>query len=188
MLQRLINNWVYGGFLAGLLLLLLAPLFTHSWPPALALTFLVLPVYMLHQYEEHDNDRFRLFFNRTIGKGKEVLSPMTVFITNVPGVWGVIGLSLYLAAYWNSGFSLIAIYLVLVNAFVHIVQAIRFRSYNPGLVSAFLLFLPLGIIGLFLIQKTGAGTPAFQMLGLLVAIGIHAAILIHVRLKLRRIV
>ena len=61
---------------------------------AVASTFLCLPLYMVHQYEEHDGDRFRHHFNRTIGQGREVLSPLVVFLANVPGVWGVIGLSL----------------------------------------------------------------------------------------------
>jgi hypothetical protein len=52
-------------------------------------TFLLLPVYILHQYEEHDNDRFRQFFNQTIGQeGKDVLSPWVVFLTNVAGSVG----------------------------------------------------------------------------------------------------
>ena len=68
MFARLIANWVYGGFLAGLLLLLLTPVLVHSWPVSLVTTFLCLPVYMVHQYEEHDNDRFRLFVNQKIGK------------------------------------------------------------------------------------------------------------------------
>jgi hypothetical protein len=42
MLVRLIANWVYGGFLAGLLLLLLTPVLVHSWPVSLVTTFLCL--------------------------------------------------------------------------------------------------------------------------------------------------
>jgi hypothetical protein len=64
MFARLIANWVYGGFLAGLLLLLLTPVLVHSWAAPLVATFLCLPVYMVHQYEEHDKDRFRLFVNQ----------------------------------------------------------------------------------------------------------------------------
>src|SRR5580692_812577 len=114
MWDRLIANWVYGGFLAGLLLLLLSPVLVHSWPAPLVATFLCLPVYMIHQYEEHDNDRFRHFVNRQIGKG-EVLSPMAVFVINVPGVWGMVGISLALAATVRVGFGLIAIYLIVLN-------------------------------------------------------------------------
>jgi hypothetical protein len=42
MFAQLIANWVYGGFLAGLLLLLLTPVLVHSWPAWLVTTFLCL--------------------------------------------------------------------------------------------------------------------------------------------------
>jgi hypothetical protein len=48
MFGRLITNWVYGGFLAGLLLLLLAPVLVHSWSAPLVATFLCLLVYLVH--------------------------------------------------------------------------------------------------------------------------------------------
>lgn len=182
MLQRLISYWVYGGALAGVLLLVLTPLLVAGWPPALAATFLLLPVYMLHQLEEHNGDRFRLFFNATIGKGRDVLSPAAVFITNVPGVWGVMAASLWLAKAVAPGFALIAVYLVLVNAVVHIIHAVIFRGYNPGLWTAVVLFLPLGGLALWLVQRSGAGSPGFHALGLTLAIAIHAAIIVHVRM------
>jgi len=185
MLNRIIVNWVYGGFMAGLLLLALMPLLTASWPTALTATFVLLPVYMLHQYEEHDHDRFRLFFNATIGKGRDVLSPTAVFITNVLGVWGVICMSLYLAAEVNVGWAFIAVYLVLVNAFVHLIHAFVFRGYNPGLGTALVLFIPAGPYALRQVENAGGGTPVFQAIGLVMAIAIHAAILLHVRRRLR---
>ncbi|MGC2661224.1 MAG: HXXEE domain-containing protein [Bryobacteraceae bacterium] len=181
MLNRLVTNWVYGGFLAGILLLLLAPALVRSWAPVPTVAFLCLPVYMIHQYEEHDNDRFRLVLNRTVGHGRDVLSPLAVFIINVPGVWGIIWLSILLTVFINGGFALIALYLLLVNALAHIVQALRLREYNPGLVSAIVLFLPLGIYGLIEVQRSGDGTVAMHLTGLFVAIAIHAAILIHVK-------
>jgi Protein of unknown function with HXXEE motif len=143
-LARLIANWVHGGFLAGLLLLLLTPVLVHSWPVSLVTTFLCLPIYMVHQYEEHDNDRFRLFVNQKIGKRRVGLSLLAVFVINVPGVWGVIGISLALAATVSAGFGLVAVYLVLVNGTIHVVQAVISRGYNPGLGTATALLLPLG--------------------------------------------
>jgi len=183
---RLISNWVYGGALAGVLLLLLTPVLTAGWPAVLVATFLHLPVYMLHQFEEHDADRFRLFFNATIGRGHEVLSPFAVFVTNVPGVWGVLGVSLSLAAMVNPGWSLIAVYLVLVNTLAHVGPALRARRCNPGLVTALLLFVPLGLTTLWLIHRSGGVAAHYHVIGLGVAIVIHAAILVHVRRQLRR--
>ena len=53
---QLIAHWDYDGFLAGLLL----PCWRLSSPllaSAARATFLCLPVYMVHQYEEHDSER-----------------------------------------------------------------------------------------------------------------------------------
>lgn len=187
MLQRLISYWVYGAALAAILLLALSPLLLAGRPPSLVAAFLLLPAYMLHQYEEHDGDRFRLFFNATIGQGVEVLSPLAVFVTNIPGVWGVIVLSLHAAASVGLGWALVAVYLVLVNALTHIVHGLLFRRYNPGLATAVFLFLPLGGVTMHLIDASAGDAAAFHGLGLLVAIGIHAAILLHVRRRLRRV-
>jgi len=180
MLNRLITNWVYGGFLAGLLLLMLAPVVVHDWPPSLVATFLCLPVYMLHQYEEHDNDRFRLFINKTVGEGRDVLSHLAVFIINVPGVWGVVGISIWLAATVNIGFGLIATYLLIVNGLFHILHAIIFRAYNPGLGTAIAAFIPFGTYALITIQRSGGGMIVMHATGAVVAIGIHASIIVHV--------
>lgn len=180
MFGRLIANWVYGGFLAGLLLLLLTPVLVHSWQAPLVATFLCLPIYMLHQYEEHDNDRFRLFVNQKIGEGRVGLSPLAVFVINVPGVWGIIGMSLALAATVNVGFGLVAIYLVLLNGTIHVVQAVISRGYNPGLGTAITLFLSLGGYGIVAIRHAGGGSFLMHMTGALTAIAIHAAIIFHV--------
>lgn len=56
MLARLTRYWVYGGTLSGLLLLALLPALMHGWTVTLTEVFLQLPIDMLHQGEEHDND------------------------------------------------------------------------------------------------------------------------------------
>jgi hypothetical protein len=183
MLERLIMHWVYGGALAGILLLIMFPLLISSWSAPLALTFLHLPMYMLHQYEEHDKDRFRIFFNETIGGGKEVLSPLAVFMINVPGVWGVIAIATYLAAKVNIGLGLIAVYLAVINGLVHIGHALLFKRYNPGLVTGVTLFLPIGAYSIWQFQLSGNGGFAAQAIGIVVAVGIHVAIIAYVRAK-----
>ena len=178
MLGRLTTHWVYGGTLAGVLLLLLAPTLTRGWSVPLTATFLLLPLYMLHQYEEHDRDRFRLAINQLMAGGKEVLTPAAVFLINVPGVWGIVGGSWVLAARFGVGWSLVAVYLVLVNALGHIAQAIRLRAYNPGLATAVGLFLPSGLYAWLQVRRAGGGTLEYQLIGLGVALAIHAAILV----------
>ena len=180
MIHRLVVYWVYGGFLAGILLLVLAPLFVNGRPPALAAAFFCLPAYMLHQYEEHDNDRFRIFMNRILAGGHDALTLPAVFIINVPCVWGVIALSLWLTARVHPGLALIAVYLPLLNAVIHIGQAVVSRGYNPGLVTAIVLFLPVCSWCLWTIQKSGSGTPLMHAIGAASAFAIHAAIAVAV--------
>jgi hypothetical protein len=186
MLSRLIGNWVYGGALAGLLFLMLTPILAHNWPTALLLVYLCLPTYMIHQYEEHDNDRFRLFVNEEIFKGKEALTPWDVFVINIPGVWCVIVISLALSMALNIGFGLIAVYGLLINGVGHIGGAIAKRKYSPGLVTAIFVFLPLGGFALFAIQQAGGGTLSMHLLGAGSSIAIHAAILVLAAFNMKR--
>lgn len=180
MWNRIVNRWVYGAALAGVLLLVLLPLLARQWPAWKAATFLLLPIYMLHQLEEHDADRFRRFVNETMGRGKEVLSPFAVFLINIPGVWGIIALACYLGWFVRPGLGLIATYLVLVNALAHIGGAAAMRRYNPGLVTAVVLFLPTAAWSLRALDAAGA-TASDHLAGLVVALVIHAAIVLHVR-------
>jgi Protein of unknown function with HXXEE motif len=152
---------------------------TDSCPRALLACFARDYVSLLTGLQEHDNDRFRLFVNQKIGKRRVGLSPLTVFVINVPGVRGVIGISLALAATVSAGFGLIAVYLVLLNGTIHVVQAVISRGYNPGLGTAIALFLPLGGYGMAAIQQAGGGTFLMHMTGAEAAIAIHVAIIVH---------
>jgi len=91
----------------------LTPVLASGWPFPLLLIWLQLPIYMLHQYEEHHADRFRLFVNATIGRGKEVLSRFSVLVINIGGVWAVDAGAFGLAARVHIGLGLIAVYLSL---------------------------------------------------------------------------
>lgn len=185
--ERLTRGWVYGGFLAGFLILVLLPVFTAGLSLAFLFVALQLPVYMLHQYEEYDDDRFRLFVNRTVGRGQEVLTPGAAFVINMAGVWLLNGVAIWLAAVGGIGFGLIAIDTVLVNALVHIVPALVTRRYNPGLVTSAVLFLPLGGTALWQVAATGQAGLGYQLLGLGVAVAVHLAIVGYILLRRRRL-
>lgn len=194
MIGRLFKYWVYGGFLAGIMILALMPLLADGWSTTFTVIFVLLPIYMLHQYEEHDGDRFRLYINRTIGNGAEVLTPAAVFVINIGAVWILDVAVLYLAWTVDPGIGLVAVYLMLINAIVHIVGAIRSGSYNPGLVTAVALFLPFGGYAWWRIQISGAATAVEHIVGLSIGIAVHAIIVAYAlrrrsalaSLKLRR--
>jgi hypothetical protein len=186
MVQRLVLNWVYGGALAGVLLLLLLPAVDAGWSLALVLVYLQMPIYMLHQLEEHDDDRFHHAINAMIGNGRDVLPSSAIFVINI-GVWVVNLISFALAAHAGIGWGLIGAYAMLVNAVVHIADGVAKRAWNPGLVTAIVLFLPVGLGGLWAISATGDATALQHGVGLGVALAIHAGIIIYVVGNVRRL-
>ena len=185
MATRLAQYWVYGAGLAGVLLLVLTPVIARSWTAPSVVTFMALAAYMLHQYEEHENDRFRLLVNRILGGGREALTLWDVFVINVPIVWGVMALSFAVTSTVHPGYALIAMYVLLVNAIAHTAHAVLFRMYNPGLASALVLFFPLALYGL---RVSGAGGVEWWMHGaaLAGALGAHAGIGLRARFCLAR--
>jgi hypothetical protein len=185
MFDRFVHNWVYGGALAGVLLLLLLPAINPGWALALVLVYLQMPVYMLHQLEEHDADRFYTTVNEMIGRGREVLPREAILFINI-GVWILNLVSFALAANVGIGWGLLGAYAMLVNAVAHIAQAARLRRYNPGLVTSIVLFLPIGGGGIWAISATGEATSLQHAVGLVIAILIHAGIMAYVLTNARR--
>ena len=106
--------------------------------------------------------------------------PCRLLVINVPLVWGVDLVALYLARFVDIGFGLIALWLTVINAIVHIAAAGRFRGYNPGLVTAVILFLPFGIWGIVVVSAVPGVGAGYQILGLALAILTHVAIAVHV--------
>jgi hypothetical protein len=82
---------------------------------------------------------------------------------------------LWLAVRVHAGFGLIAIYGLLVNAAVHIVVAMVRRSYNPGVATSLLLFLPLGGYGWWVFHQ-GAFDYLYDALALGLTIALHLVI------------
>jgi hypothetical protein len=109
----------------------------------------MLPLYMLHQFEEHGVDLLGRHFAflaalcRTTGFSLEdcPADAWFVFAVNVGTVWLAGALAIVFRRR-NPLVGACAFGVPLVNAFIHIGQAIGFRSYNPGLLSAVVLFLP----------------------------------------------
>jgi hypothetical protein len=166
-------QWPAAGLLASLFLLAIAPVVGGLGGLALALVFVQLPAYMMHR-----GDRFRSYINQTIGGGREALTPAATFWINALGVWGIDLVAIYLAWAWKPAAGLVAGYLALVNALLHIGPAIGRRRYNPGLITAIFLFLPLG--GLCVGTAGGRATIADHAAGLGVAVAVHALVVVHV--------
>ena len=136
-----------------------------------ALFAALLIIYMIHQIEEHLWPvGFRQFANAHVFKSGNDDWPVTeggVALVNVGYVW----LPLLLAALFPGPLRWVGlgwVGLTLINALTHIVTSIRFRVYNPGLITSILLFLPFTVW--MLAREVAAGTlTGWQVAGLLVA-------------------
>lgn len=165
----LADYWVLGaGFMAASLVAV-APVFPLALP--VFLIFLHSPVYTVHQVEEHTGDRFRKFANENMFGGRDALSVASVLVINLPFVWGVNLLTLYSAFIWGPAWGLAAPYIMLVNALAHLATLARLRKYNPGLVTAAILFLPLSVATIWTVGWSGGALPHL--------VGAGLAILLH---------
>ena len=111
----------------------------------------LLVIYMLHQIEEHLwPGGFRQFANAHVFHSGNADWPVDidgVALVNIAFVW----LPIALAVVWPDTLRWIGlawIGLTLVNGISHIATSIRFRVYNPGLLTSIALFLPFTICAL----------------------------------------
>jgi len=179
----LTGHWVAAaGFMAASLLAIL-PLMLTAFALPLVLIFLHSPAYMLHQVEEHTGDRFRTFVNQRIFGGRDALSAAAVLVINLPIVWGMNLAALYAAYIWGNGYGLVAPYAMLINGLTHIGAAVRFRSYNPGVVTAVVIFLPLSLSTIFVLGSVGVG---FHLWAFILAVILHLLIIADVLFRIRR--
>lgn len=178
--QWLDGNWQYAGIVAGLFYLAILPLLNGKGHVSDLLLWLQLPIYVIHQFEEHFDDRFRRYVNSHLGQGKPILTPRAVTVINIGGVWCVDFLALYLVRFYGMGSGLLAFYLAIVNAITHVAGAIASRAYNPGLITAAILLLPIGVWGAMVYSTAYALPLRDHMAALAVIIALHLAIILHV--------
>ncbi len=157
-------QWPYAALLGAGFLGAIAPVVFRFAGAAVGLVYLQLPIYMVHQYEEHAGDRFRLWVNAMIGHGREVLTPIATFWINSLLVWLLDLVALYLACFVDLSFGLIAIYLPVVNAFGHVVPGVVKRQYNPGLLTSLLLFLPVGVVSIVVVSRAAGSSVGDHLL------------------------
>jgi hypothetical protein len=179
-------HWPAACLFAAAIMLLMLPVWASAAGAVLALVYLQLPLYMIHQFEEHTGDRFRTYLNRNVAHC-DALTPAATFWINSIGVWGVDLAALYLACFVNPAYALVAFYMPIVNALTHIREAVARREYNPGLCTSIALFLPFAGWGLYEVSVRSGATWGDHGVGLLAAVGIHMAIVIYLVTRVMRL-
>ncbi len=105
----ILDNWSRMALPFAVLALCSLPVFLTGANLPLVLLYASLPVYMIHQYEEHAHGKFVEFFNSTIGGGRRVLTKASAFWINILGVWLLFLASFYLAKYVALGLAFVPV-------------------------------------------------------------------------------
>jgi hypothetical protein len=152
--------------LGGLLWLLLAPrpaARLPRWRDPAWLLCLMLPVYVIHQFEEHGVDllgrRYHFLAEMCAMLGHPSLAqcpadPTFIFAVNVGAVW-IAGLC---AVRWRRSNPMVgacAWGIPLVNGIIHVGPAIARHAYNSGLLTGALVFVPLSVYVLRTLVRAG---------------------------------
>lgn len=183
----IIENWSRMALPFAVLALCSLPIFAGAGALPPILLYTLLPVYMIHQYEEHAHGRFVEFFNSTIGRGHAVLTKTSAFWINILEVWALFVVSFYLAKYVAMGFAFVPIYMTLVNGITHVIGSLSLRRYNPGLYTSLALFFPWGIFLLVYFNRIAPSAFLFNLLGLLAAVIGHALIVVYALRRRKRL-
>jgi Protein of unknown function with HXXEE motif len=148
-------------------------LFRHDPTSERALFAALLVIYFLHQIEEHLwPGGFRQFADAHMfhsGNDNWPVNIEGVALVNTAYVWLPVGLAVAFpqALRWVA---LAWVGLTLINGIIHVVTSIRLRIYNPGLVTAIVLFLPFTIY--VLVLEVGRGALSGVDVGMIALYGI----------------
>lgn len=178
-------QWPNAALFAAVFLIVLSPVVGASLTLAATLVYAQLPAYLVHQWEEHTGDRFRAYVNNRMGGGRELLTRRATFWINSLGVWALIAAALLLAVFVRPGAGLVAGYLSLLNGLVHAAQAARFRGYNPGLLTAAGLLIPLGLACVVVAGREESVAPHAASAASIVLL--HLGIVAHAAMRWRRL-
>lgn len=136
-----------------------------------------IPLYLLHQTEEHYwPGGFKNYINRVVNKlpeGEEMLTDVKVFWINILFVW-VAFLIFGALSFIDIGFGMLIIIFSIMNCFTHIVEAIKQKEWNPGLVMASLQFM-ISIYAAYFVITYGLTNTVFWLIGTIVF-----SIIVHV--------
>ena len=174
--------------LGGVLGLLVAPRKPDQpprWRDPAWLLCLMLPVYMLHQFEEHGVDllgrRFHFLVDMCGMLGHPALGtcpadPAFILAVNVGGVWAA-GLCAIVWRRRNPMVGACAFGIPLVNGLAHLGPAITHRAYNSGLLTGVLVFLPLCVVVLRTLLRAGILDLRRVLAVVATGIWVHAALM-----------
>ena len=179
----LYKNWQYMTLpiAAYMLVLLLCNLHSMSW--IVFLIWLQVPIYMIHQFEEHAfPGGFKDFVNRNlfhITRQDVPLDDTNVFWINIPFIGILFPFGAAFAQLIDPSIGMLVVFFAMFNATLHILWLIAFRKYNPGVLASIFLNYPSGIYTLIVAHQLGILTWQWSLVAFSVALIGHLCIVVY---------
>ncbi|MEL6628156.1 MAG: HXXEE domain-containing protein [Bacteroidota bacterium] len=187
----LLENWMKIGTYAVPFLLIGAFAFRPDgeikglWKDARFLGVLMLIAYIIHQYEEHWIDLFgntyafytfnNNFILGMLGAPEGTIGPLTrasILIINTSLVWLVGMLAIVRSPRHLFPLSAMA-HIIIINGVVHILASVVNVTYNPGLLTSLVIFIPIYLLFLRFMRQQYAGARKLILWGLVWSLLAH---------------
>ncbi len=175
------KNWAKLCIVLSIIVVIISLLYVKTNNIILFLIWIQIPIYLLHQFEEHSwPGGFKRFVNTEIfnvKNGEYPLNDKTIFWINVPIIWILMPIFAALSFY-NLFFGLWIPIFAVFNSLTHVIGAIVKRKYNPGLFVSVVLGIPVAIYTLWLFYTLMNIPLMVTLLSILVVLLLHLAIII----------
>jgi hypothetical protein len=181
MISWLYKNWAKLCIILSIIVALIILLVVKTDNILLFLIWIQIPIYLLHQFEEHSwPGGFKKFVNKEIFNvevGEYPLNDINIFWINVPIIWVLMPIFASLS-YINLFFGLWIPYFAVFNSLTHVIGAIVKRKYNPGLFVSLVLGIPVATYTLWLFYNLVNVPLIITLLSILAVLLLHITIII----------
>jgi hypothetical protein len=181
MINWLYKNWARLCIILSIIVVVIILLVVKTNNILLFLIWIQIPIYLLHQFEEHSwPGGFKKFVNTEIFHvevGEYPLNDTNIFWINVPIIWVLMPIFASLS-YINLFFGLWIPYFAVFNSLTHVIGAVVKRKYNPGLFVSLVLGIPVAVYTLWLFYSFVNVPLIITLLSILAVLLLHLAIII----------
>lgn len=177
------KNWSKLSLGVAAVLTLLIFIFIKPSNTLLFLIWIQIPIYLLHQFEEHSRNGFKNYVNRkvfNVEDGNYPLNDKNIFWINIPIIWILMPLFAILSNI-NPLIGLWIPFFGVINSLSHVIFSIAHKQYNPGILVSLILGIPVGVYTLIIFYSSAMISYLVTGLSVGFAVVLHAIVLLYIR-------
>ena len=188
MVKWLYKNWAKLSVLLAIVLTIFIIIFIKLENIVLFLIWIQIPIYLLHQFEDHAWNGFKNYINVKVFKVQEGNFPLNeknIFWINIPIIWILMPIFAGLSSI-NIMFGLWIPYFAVFNSLSHVIFSIRNWEYNPGLIVSLILGIPVGTYTLIIFYTYITVPLIISIISIFFALLLHIMIFGYIRMNYKK--